>query len=131
MSLISTMEALMKRRLTPEESTTLAAFQKSFAIDDEDPLIVVLAMMARSQLILESMPILLQQKSDQTIELHRNVLRDQSVLISKELIAEVAKHVQGSGLSRHESLLTRWLPVVACFAGGFACFLAGWLVRYH
>lgn len=125
MSLISTIETLQKRPLTADESASIKSFQKSFDIEDDDPLVVVLALMSRSQLILESMPILLQQKSNETIELHRTVLREQSVLISKELISDVAQHIDAANL-KWKARLIRYF---ACFMGGVVCAtgLIAWL----
>lgn len=90
MSLITTIEALQKKPVTPEEAASLNEFQRHFSIDDDDPLIVVLAMMARSQGILELVPNLLQQKANETIELHQIVLRKQAGVIAQELISDVA-----------------------------------------
>lgn len=120
MSLITTIEALQKRPLTADESTTIKNFQKAFDIEDDDPLIVVLALMSRSQLILESMPTLLQQKSSETIELHRTVLRDQSVLIAKELISDVSQHIDVA----NRAFKARLIRYVGCFVGG-GVFTAG------
>lgn len=117
MSLISTIEGLQKRPLTVDESTSIKNFQKAFDIEDDDPLVVVLALMSRSQLILESMPTLLQQKSNETMELHRTVLREQSVLIAKELISDVAQHIDAA----NRALKARLLRYVGCFVGGALC----------
>lgn len=114
MSLTSVVEALQKRPLTVEEVSNLNEFQQMFDIDDDDPLIVVLAMMARSQLIVETVPQLLQQKVTETIELHRNVLREQAGLIAKELIAELSHQIQ----SANTSWKSRWTRYAVCVAGG-------------
>lgn len=104
MSLITVIEKLQKKPLSALEAAPILEFQKEFEVDDDDPLVVVLALMARSQLILENVPNLLQQKVTETIELHRTVLRDQAVLISKELIKELAQHIEhvnSKELARH------------------------------
>ena len=128
MSLVTTIETLQKRSLTAEEVSSLNEFQHSFKIDDDDPLLVVLALMARSQIIVESVPNLLQQKVNETIELHRLVLRDQAVLIAKELIATLAEDIK-TATSKNQ---TRWAPYIACvFAGmvGYAG-IAGWVGHF-
>lgn len=127
MSLITTIEALQKRSLTSEEIVTLNEFQQSFKIDDDDPLLVVLAMMARSQIIVDSVPNLLQQKVNETIELHRLVLRDQAVLISKELIATLAESIGLASLG-YKKCLTQ---CAAWFVGGAVSGIAitGWIVH--
>lgn len=96
MTLVSVVEKLQKRALLPAEVTALNDLQQLYKIDDDDPLVVVLALMARSQNILESVPDLLQQKVVETIELHRTLLRDQAVLISKELIGTVAHNIEAA-----------------------------------
>ena len=123
MSLVTTIEALQKRPLTAEEVSTLNEFQQSFKIDDEDPLLVVLALMARSQIIVDSVPSLLQQKVTETIELHRLVLRDQAVLIAKELIATLAEDI-GKATIGKATLKNQgsWIQYIACFVGGVICY---------
>lgn len=127
MSLVSTIEALQKRTLTTEEAACLNDFQQFFHLDDDDPLMVVLALMARSQLIVETVPNLLQQKVNETIELHRTVLRDQAVLISKELIGNLTQHIQAA----NADWKGRWIRYVSCFAAGVLASALGfwWIVH--
>ena len=114
MSLSSIVESLQKRPLTPEESASLNEFQQEFDIDDDDPLLVVLAMMARSQLIVETAPKVLQQKVNETIELHRTVLREQALLIAKELIQELSQQIQRANAGWKK----QWLSFFLVFVGG-------------
>lgn len=114
MSLAQTVEALQKRPLTPEELTTLNEFQQFFSVSDDDPLLVALAMMARSQLILESAPALLQQKVEETIELHRMALREQAVLIAKELIGDLVTQIK----AQEKRGAALWLRYGAYFVAG-------------
>lgn len=109
--LVSTLETLMKRPLTPEEIGNMAEFQRLNEIDDTDPLLVVLAMMAKNQLIVEALPELLQQKALETIELHRQTLRDQSTLIAKDLITAIAQNIESAAIER-------WIRYTGCFVGG-------------
>ena len=109
--LVSTLEALMKRPLTPEEIGNMAEFQSMNGNHDTDPLLVVLAMMAKNQLIVEALPELLQQKALETIELHRQTLRDQSTLIAKDLITAIAQNIESAAI-------TRWIRYTGCFVGG-------------
>lgn len=128
MSLVTTIEALQKRPLTAEEVSTLNEFQQSFKIDDDDPLLVVLALMARSQIIVDAVPNLLQQKVTETIELHRLVLRDQAVMIAKELIATLAEDIGKAALKNQR----RWIQCIACFIGGmvFYASITGWIGHF-
>ena len=117
MSLTSSVEALMSRKLTTEESVNLASFQRSHDMDDSDPLIIVLAMMAKNGLIAESIPNLLQQKAMEMITLHEQTLIKQSAYIAKELIATISKEV----VSTNEAWKARWLRYGSFFVAGALC----------
>lgn len=112
--LVSTLETLMKRPLTPEETSNIAEFQRVNEIDDTDPLLVVLALMAKNQLIVEALPELLQQKALETIELHRQALREQSTLIAKDLITVLAQNIESANVDWK----VRWLRYAGCFVAG-------------
>ncbi len=114
MNLIKTIEALQKRPVTAQEAAHLHEFQRHFAIDDDDPLVVVLAMMAHSQNILDGAPNLLQQKVAETIELHQQVLRKQAVLVSQELISDVANLIREAS----KPLKRMWLWYTGFFLAG-------------
>lgn len=113
--LVASLEGLQGRKLTAEEVQKLQAFQKLYEIDDDDPLLVVLAMMANSQLVLESAPALLQAEVSKTIEHHRTNMRDQAVLISKDLIGVITKQVQAANDSQKPA---RWPVLAGAFGGG-------------
>lgn len=115
-TLAQQVEMLAKRALSPEEVKMLVEYQRLYSIDDEDPLNVVLAIMVRSQLLLDSAPDLLQQKVNETIELHRMALRDQAVLIAKDLIANLAAEMQ----AQSKTGLQAWKHYLGFFAGGMA-----------
>jgi hypothetical protein len=114
-SLIASVEALKKEPLTPDEVATLQEFQKQFDIDDDDPINVVLALMARSQLIIETAPALLQQKVTETIELHRTNLREQAILMAKQLVADLSTVL----LSQQTAASAIWRQRGYGFAAGF------------
>lgn len=119
MSLISAVEALKKQPLTAEDAAMLQEFQRQFELDDEDPINVVLAMMARSQMIIETAPNLLQQKVVETIELHRTNLRDQAVLSAKELITDLSALL----LSQQKGVSALWWQRLYWFGAGAASML--------
>ena len=126
MTLISAVEKLQKRALLPAEITALNDLQQLYKIDDDDPLVVVLALMARSQNILESVPEILQQKVVETIELHRTLLRDQAVLISKELIGTIAHNIDAT----HVDWKMKWTRYVGFFAAGvITTIILRWLLH--
>lgn len=126
MTLVSAVEKLQKRALTPAEITALNDLQQLYKVDDDDPLVVVLALMARSQNILESVPDLLQQKVVETIELHRTLLRDQAVLISKELIGTLAHNIEAANADSK----AKWIRGVGFYvAGAITTILLRWLMH--
>lgn len=116
MNLINAVEALQKEPLTAKEVATLQNWQQIFSLADDDPIIVVLAIMVRSQLIIESAPDLLQQKVLETIELHRTNLREQAVLSAKELITDLSAVL----LSQQKDVLAHWRQRAFGFAAGAA-----------
>ncbi|AMR78015.1 hypothetical protein [Cupriavidus nantongensis] len=119
MRLISAVEALKKQPLTAGEAAMLQEFQRQFDLDDDDPLNVVLAMMARSQMIIETAPDLLQQKVVETIELHRTNLRTQAVLTAKEMIADISHLL----LKQQGDMKAIWRQRLSWFATGAASML--------
>ncbi len=119
LSLISALEALKKQPLTAEEAAMVQEFQRQFDLDDDDPLNVVLAMMARSQMIIETAPDLLQQKVVETIELHRTNLREQAVLSAKELITDLSALL----LSQQKGVSAIWRQRLSWYASGAASML--------
>lgn len=94
-------------------------FQRQYDLDDDDPLNVVLAMMARSQMIIETAPDLLQQKVVETIELHRTNLREQAVLSAKELITDLSALL----LSQQKGVSAIWRQRLSWYASGAASML--------
>lgn len=123
MSLAKTMEALEGRSLSDAERDSLYKFEQMFEIGEDDPLIVVLAMMAKNHLTVNQLPDLLQQKAKETIELHQQTLREQSTLIAKELVVSIGNLVAGSAVG-HKLRLAQF---AGCFMGGFI--LGGLCVR--
>lgn len=114
MSLMGAVEALKKEPLTAAEAAMLQEFQRQFHLDDDDPIAVVLAMMARSQMIIETAPDLLQQKVIETIELHRTNLREQAVLSAKDLITELSTLL----LSQQKGVSSIWRQRLYWFIAG-------------
>jgi hypothetical protein len=113
MTLAANVASMFGRPLSKDESEALAKFQKSFEIDDQDPIIVVLAMLATNRLYMQELPALLQQKVVTTIELHQQTLRDQSTLIAKELIGTVVLNFQAAGKGTRDQVLNCAFAFVA------------------
>ena len=127
MNLVETIQKLQKTPLTPEQVTTMHELQKFYDINDSDPLIVVLALMAQSQLILESVPNQMKKMVAETIELHRTNLRDQSVHIAKDLILALTPQIE----SVNEDWKLRVGRYIGFFMGGMAVATGCiWLAKY-
>lgn len=99
MSIADSIKELLGRPLTVEEVTGLSNFQRLYDIDDSDPLAIVLALVGANTVLINSMPNLLQQKANETIELHQRTLRDQSTIIAKELIATLSQNIASANAS--------------------------------
>lgn len=107
-SLAEAVSKVLGRALTTEDVKNLNSFQRIYGIDDEDPLIVVLAMMGANRIMLESFPLLMQQKALETIELHKQTLGEQSTIIAKDLISVIA----------HDIMRKQWILYMIVFFGG-------------
>ena len=105
MSLASNVESLIRRKLTADEAMRMSDFQSLFNIANDDPIIVVLAMMAMNQIAADDLPEQLRKHAIETIELHRIVLQEQTLLISKELITTIAGKVKIAGLGVQAALV--------------------------
>jgi hypothetical protein len=112
--LVSALETLKGSALTADEIKMLEEFQRQFSIADDDPINVVLAMMVRSQLILNSAPDLLQQKVNETIELHRTNLREQAIISAKELISDLSAAL----IAQQQDLSARWRTRAIWYCAG-------------
>lgn len=104
MNLISTLEKLKQAPLSAEETKIIKEFQSQFQIDDDDPLVVIVAIMMQSQLIIATAPDLLRQKVIETIELHKTNLREQAVLSAKEIVGDIAATL----LQQQKNLIVIW-----------------------
>ena len=104
MNLVETLEALNKAPLTTAEAASVREFQTQFQIDDDDPLVIVLAIMIRSQLILGSAPDVMKKMVMETTELHRTSLREQAALSCKEIVGDVASAL----LSQQSKMAVVW-----------------------
>lgn len=120
-------EVLVGRPLTGEEMQSLTIFQHNNEIDDSDPLIVVLAYMARSHMILEQFPEQLAREVKETIELHKNVLRDQSNVIAKDLVTSIALGLEQSNKYRKFDFFSH---LITFMAGALLTAVLGLIVLY-
>ena len=117
LSLVQSVKMLMgreQRELSPEEIKSLGDFQRAHQVDDSDPLILVYALMAKNHVVADTLPNLLQQKITETIEMHRQTLREQSTVIAKELITAIALDIEAVNVN----VKTRWTRYAIAFLAG-------------
>ncbi len=127
MSVAKSIAELLGRPLTAEEALGLANFQGRYDIDDDDPLAIVLALVGANTVLINSMPTLLQQKADETIDLHRRTLMDQSTIIAKELIATLSKNIQHENTSIK---IRGTYAIVGAIVGSFLTTLFFWSLHH-
>ena len=118
-------EQLLSRPLTGEEIIGLNNFKQLYDIDDSDPLAIVLALVGANTVLINSMPDLLQQKAKDTIELHRNTLREQSTIIAKELIGTLSSNIAGANASYKTVAI--WFAGGSIFGGILTLLVSHWL----
>jgi ABC-type Fe3+-siderophore transport system permease subunit len=115
-SLFEAVRVLHGRDLSEVEKESLIRFQKIYEIGDDDPLVVVLAMVGAHRILLESVPDVLFQKAMEAIELHQLTLCEQSTLIAKELIITLSQHIKSA--MEQEQWKVRWPEYVIAFMIG-------------
>ncbi|MGS0741455.1 hypothetical protein ACVBEF_06425 [Glaciimonas sp. GG7] len=96
----SAIESIIGRTLTDEEAQMLIRLRDRYGYDDGDPLIPVLAMLGAHKILVEEVPKKITDATEKAIELHRSVLRDQSMFVAKDLVGNIAGLVHASGKSR-------------------------------
>lgn len=114
MSLLESVKILVGgRELTVEEATSLANFQKAHDVDDSDPMIMCYALMAKNQLISDSIADRMRQEGDRVIALQTDTLRERCLMIAQELLIELSRKMELELIRKVESaqadLKTRWI----------------------
>lgn len=92
----STVETLLGRKLTAEESQVLIRLRDQYGYDDSDPLVVVLAMLGAHKILAEELPKKITDAAKETIELHRLLLREQASVVAKDLVGALAGTIHNS-----------------------------------
>lgn len=94
MSLLDSIQAIKQRPLTAEEVSHINNFSRMHDIDESDPLVVIMAYLASAQMTYDQMPAQMEKSVRETIELHRTTLREQSMLIAKDLVGNIAQTLE-------------------------------------
>lgn len=104
-----TMEAaiarIVGRDLTEDERQLLIALRDQYGYDDDDPLVVVLAMTGAVKVMMDDLPERLKKTSEQLTELHQLTLKNHTAMIAKELVGIVAEHIHAAGRTRKGRLI--------------------------
>ena len=96
---------LVGRELRPDERQMLLNLRDQYGYDDSDPLVVVLAMMGAYTIVAKEIPDKIREASKSIIETHALVLREQSMVVAKDLVGSIASTIHSEGRKRKD----RWL----------------------
>ncbi|MET3122302.1 hypothetical protein AAKU67_001896 [Oxalobacteraceae bacterium GrIS 2.11] len=94
----------LTRDFLPQDHTQINYFQNHFGIEKDSTLMLLFVIWIRDRRAIEKLPEMLEQKARVTIELHQQTLRDQSVLISKELIGVIATQIKSNNNGTQDKL---------------------------
>lgn len=125
----SSVERIVGRSLTKDELQMLIRLRDDWGYNNDDPLVVVLALMGGLSLIANDIPARIQAASDNIIETHATVLRSQSNLIAKEMVGTIAELVHNAGRTRMRRIIESVVCAVAGAAVSF-CFLWIWISKH-
>ncbi len=121
MNLVDAIKSLLGRDLSEADMKDIAQYQKVFEISDEDPIVVVLAIISAYKIAIQSMLDEWEKKIVVLIELHRQTLQEQSSFVAKDLIITVGNLVANTNIG----IKYRRAMMAVVFFGGM---LAGGVV---
>jgi hypothetical protein len=115
-----TMEAavarIVGRDLTEDDRQLLIAVRDQYGYDDDDPLVVVLAMTGALKIMMDELPERLKKASEHLTEVHQITLKNQSAIIAKDLVGIVAEHIHAAGRTRKGRLIDAALGAAGVLA---------------
>lgn len=118
----SAITSIVGRSLTDPERKMLMRLRDQYGYDDNDPLVVVLAMMGAYQIMTEEIPLKLAAAAKETIEVHQQTLRNQSMIVAKDLVGTIAGLIHASS----RSLQNRTIDVlIGCGIGALVTVIIG------
>lgn len=96
---------IVGRALTEEERQILIHLREQYGYDDGDPVVVVLSMFGAIKIIADEIPSRIKAASEAVIEMHITGLREQSMLVAREVVGHVAGLIHAAGRSRKGRLI--------------------------
>lgn len=105
LSMESAIAKIVGRILTDEERHMLMVLRDQYGYNDDDPLVVVLAMTGAIKIMAEEIPGKLAAAARETIELHQQTLRNQSMIVARDVVASVAEIIHSASRSRKDRVI--------------------------
>jgi hypothetical protein len=96
--------SIVGRPLTDADRQMLIRLRDQYGYDDNDPLVVVLAMTGAIKIMAEEIPEKIRAASKETTELHMAVLRDQSMLVARDVVGSVAGLIHTAGRTKKDRI---------------------------
>lgn len=127
--LVAIVERLLQRPLSGTEVQHWNSIQDQYGIADDDPLVIVLTLLALHQHLFNDLPKKVIEATEKAIAIHRTTLDDQATIVAKGMLVklapmfvEAAKEARGQGSGPGPGLkLQTWMVV----AFGLACGVVG------
>ncbi|WP_207002583.1 hypothetical protein [Trinickia mobilis] len=99
--LVAAVERLLGRSLTKDEAVHWEKIQDTYGVSDDDPLVMVIVLLAVHQHLFNDVPAKINEAVDKAIAVHRTTLEDQATIVAKGLISQLAPmFIQAAGESR-------------------------------
>jgi hypothetical protein len=129
--LVASVEKILRRALTAEEVQHWNSIQDQYGIADDDPLVVLLTVLALHQHLFNDLPKRIQEATDKAIAVHRTTLEEQATIVSKALLAKLspmfvqaAREANGGSAGGFGLQLPVWITgVVGLACGGIGAWL--------
>lgn len=101
----SAIEGLIGRELNQEERQMILRLRDQYGYSDDDPLVIILALTGAIKIIAEDIPAKIVQASEKATELHLQTLREQSMMVARDMVGQVAGLIHTAGRSRKDRVV--------------------------
>ncbi|WP_434716324.1 hypothetical protein [Paraburkholderia sp. A3RO-2L] len=134
--LIQAVEKLVGRALSKDEAIYWQRIQDTYGISDDDPLVMVVVLLAVHQHLFNDLPAKISEATERAITIHRTTLEDQATIVAKGMLEKltpmfvkaVNEAGKGRALGTMPSLSSKMIfAVTAC---SFAAAVAGTFVTH-
>lgn len=128
--LVKSVERLIGQKLTSDQVQYWQRLQDMFGVSDEDPIVMVFVLLGVHQHLFNEVPARIQEATDKAIAIHRTTLEDQSSIVAKRLLEQLAplfikavneankqgqEHAGGRQGSSWLSDNKNWILIGSCF----------------